>query len=124
MAAFLHSRPASQKAKLIIRPTFLGPCLVSVPVGLSCVVLAMTFLPSAVLDQLDDEQTVLWPVLGTLVFLAFYTSVATSRAYFRSVEVLQEELSRFVAHPNLIKPCPFWKRTISSSPVSGCLWGI
>ncbi|CAE6953438.1 rpl22 [Symbiodinium sp. CCMP2592] len=91
LATFLHSRPDKQHAKLIIRPTALGPVFLSLPAGLSFVLVASSFSPG---DPQVDQDFVI-PTLGILGFLGFYVSVGVIRGYYRSVEELQSSLSKF-----------------------------
>lgn len=90
LSAFLKSRGSSE-AKLLIRPTFLGPCSMILFSGICFVMLPVTtisFNPSW------WPFGSLLPALGALLFLFIggYVMVGALRAYFRSLETLQERL--------------------------------
>ena len=112
MAAFLHSRSAGQKANLIIRPTLLGPCFISLPVAMSCVLLGIHFIPwAAYVDSVDELHKILWPVMGSVSFVGFYFSVARLRRYFRSVHALEHDFRQFSVQGCLCWCCSIGHRT-------------
>ncbi|CAE7224438.1 rpl22 [Symbiodinium natans] len=102
MAAFMHSHPDFSRANIVIRPTILGPCLISLTVALSCCLHAVGLIPRAALNH---EDAIIWPIMFLCLIVVFYLSVAALRAYYRSVETLQREMSQFCAEECLCWCC-------------------
>ena len=102
MSAFLHSRPANQRPKLTIRPTILGPCLISLPIALVAIVVAIGLLDW---DELAHKKHILFPLMALCAFIGGYVVVAVLRAYFGSVQQLQDELCNFTVRDSLCFCC-------------------
>ena len=94
IAAFLHSRPIGQKARVRVRPTLLGIGFISIPMALAIVLLALAFVP-ADSERRSGNHEVMWPLMAGCSFVAFYFSVMQLRKFFRSVEMIQTELQDF-----------------------------
>ncbi|CAE7904884.1 unnamed protein product, partial [Symbiodinium necroappetens] len=96
IAAFLHSRPKG-KPGLQIVPPLLGPMLVGALMLIWAGCMAYTFIEAAVTSSEDSMLVGVYhlPVGGTmgLLFLSFVTHAL--RAYARSVDMLQKQLSKF-----------------------------
>ncbi|CAE7650348.1 unnamed protein product [Symbiodinium sp. CCMP2592] len=108
LAGYLHSRGTTRKPNLEIRPTILGPCLVSLPIALSCVVVLLPFIPWAIFEESGMEFPVayiLWPTFGACAFVFFYFSVVTLRAYFRSVSEIETIVHQFSVKDTLCYCC-------------------
>ncbi|CAK9106543.1 unnamed protein product [Durusdinium trenchii] len=87
LAAFLKSKVASEQV-LLIRPTVLGPCSISLFIAMFVVMLPVTTVPAV------GERLVTAPLSGAFLFLfivAYFIS-ASFRQYFRSIEALKEKL--------------------------------
>ncbi|CAE7884077.1 unnamed protein product, partial [Symbiodinium sp. KB8] len=108
LAGYLHSRGTTRKPNLEIRPTILGPCLVSLPLALSCVVVLLLVIPWAPLEESGLQLPVaysLWPLFGICAFVFFYFSTVTFRAYFRSVNELETIVRQFTVKDTLCFCC-------------------
>ena len=104
IAAFLHSRDSGQKARVTVRPTLLGPVFISLPIGLTFVVLSMGFAP-VTSDRKNHNHAVMWPMMALFTSVGFYWSVAKLREFFRSVDSLHHELQQFRCNDCLCHCC-------------------
>ena len=102
MSAFLHSRPAGERPKLIIRPTILGPCLISLPTGFFAIIVAIGSLDW---EELVEKTYILFPLMGLCASIGGYASIAALRAYFGSVQLLEDELCNFTVLDSLCSCC-------------------
>ena len=111
LAAFLHScHVDGRKVKLTIRPTLLGPCLISMPIALSLVLLAMSFIPDEHFlggdpNFLRLRYFILWPSIGLFILIGFFFSVMKIRAYFRYVQELLQDIGKFVVSDSISHCC-------------------
>ncbi|CAE7409316.1 unnamed protein product [Symbiodinium necroappetens] len=110
LAAFLHSRQVDgRQVKLTIRPTLLGPCFISLPIALSFVMLAMSFIPDEnVFPGADPDRLryfILWPSIGLSIFIGFFFSIIKLRAYFRYVQALEQDIGKFVVNDGMSHCC-------------------
>eukprot|EP00439_Symbiodinium_sp_Y106_P006653 s2933_g1.t1 len=89
LAAFLRCHGTLEEAPpLVVRPTFLAPCTLTIAGSLCGFMVALLFIP------FDN------PLFGSLVLIAIgsaclYLSAAAFRAYFRDVELMQEHIRSF-----------------------------
>eukprot|EP00438_Fugacium_kawagutii_P035007 Skav208023 [mRNA] locus=scaffold2714:347645:349180:- [translate_table: standard] len=91
LAAFLKCRKTEGNKKvLIVRPTFVGPCSIAAFLAVSAAMLGLTTLPM----PLGFGFAFLIPIVGLMVFggVVGVFAVATFRAYFYSVQILEEKL--------------------------------
>ena len=79
----------------------LGPGFISLPIALSVILLAIAFLPPAVMRQ----ARVIFVAMAVLAFVGFYVSVAALRAYYRSAKLLETELANFTVKESLCWCC-------------------
>ena len=84
----------------------MGPVFISLPAGLSFVILLLSLAqrPAAEVHGNENHEFV-WPLMGLLAFAGFYVSVAALRAYFRSVDELRTQLSTFTVADSLCWCC-------------------
>eukprot|EP00438_Fugacium_kawagutii_P005387 Skav219703 [mRNA] locus=scaffold5486:37341:39002:+ [translate_table: standard] len=90
LAAFLKCKKTDKEKVLIVRPTFVGPCSIAVFLTVCAAMLGLTTLPM----PLGKGLVVLIPLLGLLIFgsLGGFFAVMAFRAYFHSVQLLEEKL--------------------------------
>ena len=88
LAAFLKTRPAGAKRKLVIRPTIIGPCF-----------LALTFAVQVILHSVglvgDKSLTILLSATAAITFLGLLFCISAARSYFRSIHDLTTALRTF-----------------------------
>eukprot|EP00438_Fugacium_kawagutii_P021616 Skav212200 [mRNA] locus=scaffold754:684013:685305:+ [translate_table: standard] len=91
LAAFLKCKKTEGKEKvLIVRPTFVGPCSIAAFLAVCAAMLGLTTLPM----PLGFGLVFLIPLVGLMFFggVVGVFALATFRAYFRSVQILEEKL--------------------------------
>ncbi|CAE7252068.1 unnamed protein product [Symbiodinium natans] len=92
LAAFLHSRPANEKVRLLIRPTVLGPVLLAISLGLTVATLAFS-------SNFAEDHVIYWPrTLGIVMIVSsscLLVSTHLLRLFCRSIDTLQKQLENF-----------------------------
>ncbi|CAK9053733.1 unnamed protein product [Durusdinium trenchii] len=88
VAGFLRSRPDSEKPRLIMRPTILGPCYILQTFTVFIVFVSVGLVP-------DHTPWVFFAFQALVCFCGFYINVAAYRNYFSSIEKMQAELCGF-----------------------------
>ncbi|CAK9051530.1 Uncharacterized protein SCF082_LOCUS29093 [Durusdinium trenchii] len=90
LSAFLKSKADSEHSRLLVTPTFMGPCVVATFIGNLVAVVPMTFFPLSVSDDTAD----LIPMVFVCVFGAVGALCCAHafRSYFQSVDDLKEKL--------------------------------
>mmetsp|Transcript_72103 Transcript_72103/g.168942 ORF Transcript_72103/g.168942 Transcript_72103/m.168942 type:complete len:530 (+) Transcript_72103:51-1640(+) len=88
LAAFM--RASSGSRNVVVRPTLLGTCALSI----FCAVLIMVMILAVMISH-NREGPEYLAVIGPLLLLILFPAAATFRAYFQSVETLSEQLKEF-----------------------------
>jgi len=113
LAAFLKSHRDEWTKHLQIRPTVLAPVSIGLSLSLFGFMLALLTIPFA--NPLFG--TCLLLVLGSVVF---YVSFASFRAYYRDVEIMQEQLNNFDVAKTKCYCCSANHLTSSGDPLGVC----
>eukprot|EP00913_Durusdinium_trenchii_P002151 g1986.t2 len=88
LAAFVKSRGSAQK--LMIRPTFIGPCSIATFLTTAFAMVPLTTLP----ERIGGEGLIVTAAVGMLLFggITMYFCAHAFRSYFRAVDDLKKKM--------------------------------
>ena len=122
MAAFMKAH--GEDAKLLIRPTFFGPCSVATVAGLAGVLvvnIATFYLTEGASPDQNVAATNLRLALILLAVTSFmFAAVSSFRRYYVSVQEMQMQLKDFAIEETLAHCCTMKHQDEEGNPITIC----